>query len=467
MKSVACAPLTLLCLASIVSGDDWPQWLGPRRDAVWNEIGILSSFPEKGLTSLWRTPIAAGFSGPAVANGRVFVTDRVVSASRPNKKAGSERILCLNSADGRVLWKYEYDCEYAIDYPLGPRTTPVVTGANVYTLGAEGNLLCLDAKTGDVRWSHDLKKEYDTKSPTWGYAAHPLVDGQRLICMVGGKGSAVVSFDKDTGKELWRSLTCQQLGYCPPMIYEAGGKRQLIVWHGEAVNSLDIETGRLYWSHPIDTYMGMAIATPRKLGDLLFVSPPYNPPHMFRLMADKPGATLVWKGDSKAVRKPNAIGFDSCFGTPFAEAGHVYGSSAYGELICIRADTGERLWSTLEPNNGNKRQSSDIFIVKNGDRFFLYTEQGDLTIAKMTPNGYEQVSRTHLLDPTYATHGREVLWSHPAFANRCIYLRNDKEIICVSLAASAACREPAVRGDSLSPQRAKEVRRAGPSSNAK
>lgn len=428
MKTLFIVLLMLVSIPTSCRADDWPQWLGPQRDAIWRESGIVTAFPEKGLTARWRTPIAAGFSGPAVANGRVFVTDRIVPDPVKNKKAGSERVLCLDAADGKILWKHEYDCEYGIGYPLGPRATPNIDGGKAYTLGAEGHLFCLDFESGKVLWSHDLKKEYNTKSPIWGYAAHPLIDGQRLICMVGGKGSAVVAFDKDSGKELWRALDCKQLGYCPPMIYEAGGKRQLIIWHGEAVNSLDVETGKLYWSHPIDSYMGMAIATPRKLDDLLFVTLPYKQATMLRLAADKPDATVLWKGDRKE------IGFDSCFGTPFFEDGHVYGNCSHGELFCIRADTGEQLWRTLDPNKGHNRQSSDIFIVKNDDRFFLYTEQGDLIIAKMTPKGYEQVSRTHLLDPTYATHGRDVLWSHPAFANRSIYLRNDKEIICVPLA---------------------------------
>jgi outer membrane protein assembly factor BamB len=429
MKKPLFVGMALLSVAVGVRADDWPQWLGPQRDAVWRETGILRTFPEKGLTARWRAPIAAGFSGPAVANGRVYVTDRVLPEGAKDKKLGSERVLCLNAADGKVLWKYAYECVYGIDYPLGPRTTPRVHGGKVYTLGAVGHLLCLEADTGKVLWSHDLTREYATKSPLWGYAAHPLLEGPRLICMVGGTGSAVVAFDKESGKELWRALDTEQLGYCPPMVYEAGGKRQLIVWHGEAVNSLEPETGRLYWSHPVETYMGMAIAAPRRSGDLLFVTPPYHKSLMLRLTADKPGAEVLWRGD------PKKIGFDSCFGTPFPEGGYLYGTSSQGELFCIRAETGERLWSSLEPNKGNKRQSSDVFLVKNGDRFFLYTEQGDLIIAKLSPRGYQQVGRAHLLDPTFATHGRGVLWSHPAFANRGVYARNDREVICVSLAS--------------------------------
>jgi hypothetical protein len=104
--------------------------------------------------------------------------------------------------------------------------------------------------------------------------------------------------------------------------------------------------------------------------------------------------------------------------------------------MCIKADTGERLWSTLEANAVKKPQRcADIFVIKNGDRFFLVTEKGDLIIARLSPKGYEEISRAHMLDPTSSAFGRDVLWSHPAFANKSVYMRNDKEIICASLAA--------------------------------
>src|SRR5262245_46955193 len=117
MKKLPCAVLILFQAAVPSRADDWPQWLGPQRDGVWRETGILSAFPEKGLEARWRTQIAAGFSGPAVAKGRVFITDRVVPDPVKNRKAGSERVLCLDAADGKILWKHEYDCEYGIGYP--------------------------------------------------------------------------------------------------------------------------------------------------------------------------------------------------------------------------------------------------------------------------------------------------------------------------------------------------------------
>src|SRR6266851_1317369 len=271
--------------------DDWPQWLGPQRDGVWRETGIVEKFPEKGPLVRWRTPIAAGYSGPAVADGRVYVMDRLLAegtkapanVNSRGKLPGQERVLCLNESDGKILWKHEYDCTYTISYPLGPRTTSLVSDHKVYTLGAEGNLFCLDASNGKVVWAKDFKSEYGAQARLWGFYAKPLLDGHKLICMVGGKESTVVAFDKDSGKELWRALDAKELGYCPPMIYEAAGKRQLIIWHGQAVNGLDPETGKPYWTVPFASYMSMSISTPRKLGDYLFLTSTFGGSVMLRL----------------------------------------------------------------------------------------------------------------------------------------------------------------------------------------
>ena len=432
------ALVALLVLAVSARGDDWPQWLGPKRDSVWRETGILEKFPAGGPKVRWRAPVKAGYSGPAVAGGRVYHTDRVLaegtknppetSFTRPKGIPGTERVLCFNDADGKLLWQHEYDCPYTVGYPLGPRCTPVVAGGKVWTLGTEGHLFCLDAATGKVHWSKHFPKDYAAKTPVWGYAAHPLLDGSKLICLVGGEGSTVVAFDKDTGKELWKALSARDLGYCPPMIHERGGKRQLIIWHGEAVNGLDPETGKVYWTEPFETFQAMSISTPQLAGDYLFLTSTFGRSLMLKLKKDAPGAEVAWKGD------PKKTSFDSVFGSPFPEGDVFYGSNSEGELVCIRADTGERLWQTTAPT-GKKLRSADIFLVKNGDRFFLWTEKGDLIIARLSPKGYQEISRAHLLDPTSTAFGRDVLWCHPAFANRSVYVRNDKELVCVSLAA--------------------------------
>jgi outer membrane protein assembly factor BamB len=423
----------------VVRGDDWPQWLGPQRDGVWRETGIIDQFSAVGLKVRWRAPVGMGYTGPAVANGKVYVMDRFLQPGKKNPAnpfargsvPGNERVLCLDESDGKVLWKHEYDCPYTVSYPYGPRTTPTVHQGKVYTLGAEGHLYCFEADTGKIVWSRALKDDYKVPAPLWGFAAHPLVDGQKLICVVGGEGSTAVAFDKDTGQELWRALSAQEPGYCPPMIFEAGGKRQLIVWHPEAVNSLDPETGKLYWSQPFDVRSGLTIPTPRKTGDLLLVSSFYNGSMMLRLDAERPAAKLLWRGKSNSER--NTDGLHAIMCTPFVEDGYIYGACSYGQFRCLKAGTGERVWETYEPTGGENERWANAFVVKNGDRFFISNEEGDLIIAQLSPAGYRETSRTHLQDPTNPAPGRDVVWSHPAYANRSIYARNDKELICVSL----------------------------------
>jgi outer membrane protein assembly factor BamB len=434
----------ILALSAVLQlrADDWPQWLGPQRDSIWRETGIIQKFPTGGPPIRWRTPIDAGYSGPAVANGRVYITDRMLSTGASNPAdpfakstiPGIERIVCLDESSGKILWHHDYDCPYTVSYPAGPRATPLINDGKVYTLGAEGNLLCLDVKDGKVVWSHDFKKNYDIPTPMWGFSASPLLDGDRLICLVGGSNSTAVAFDKNTGREIWCALGSKEPGYCPPTIFQAGGKRQLIVWHPESVNSLNPETGAVYWSEPCKIKAGMTIPTPRKAGDLLFLTCFYNGSMMLKLDSAKPAETVLWQ--SQRISERNTTELHSTLGTPFIEDGYIYGVCSYGQLRCLKADTGERLWETLAATtpDGKEMRWANAFIVKNGGRFFLANEKGDLIIARLTPKGYEEISRAHLLEPTNTATGRDVVWSHPAFANKKIYARNDKEIICADLA---------------------------------
>jgi outer membrane protein assembly factor BamB len=430
----------VLLVCSAARADDWPQWLGPQRDGVWRETGILNKFPADGPPVRWRVPIGGGFAGPAVANGRVYITDRQLAQGKSNPSdpfarsqiPGNERVLCLNEPDGKILWQYDYDCPYTVSYPAGPRATPVVSGDKVYTLGAEGHLFCFDAQSGKVLWSHQFTKDYKIPTPLWGFAGHPLLDGNKLICLVGGEGSVAVAFDKDSGRELWRALTAKEPGYAPPVIIHAAGKRQLILWHPEAVNGLDPETGAVYWSQPFPTRQALIVSTPRLMNDMLFLTAFYD--GSLALKLDGPKPKVLWKSQKSSERDTDFLHSIMC--TPFLEDGHIYGVCSYGQLRCLEADTGERVWETMAATtDGKPVRWANAFLVKNGDRFFLFNEKGDLIIAKLTPRGYEELSRAHLLEPTGTAAGRAVVWSHPAFANRCVYARNDKEIVCASLSA--------------------------------
>ena len=450
MKSILQRPLNglsavvfsfLVLAAAIVRADDWPQWLGPQRDGVWRESGLVEKLPTNGLKFRWRTPIGGGYSGPAVVQGRVYVMDRQRATGAKNPAnafdrstiPGSERVLCLNEADGKILWQHEYAAAYGVSYAAGPRVTPAVAGGKVYTLGSEGDLVCLDAEKGTPLWSHDFKRDFGIKTPVWGFAGHPLVDGKKLICLAGGQGSVAVAYDKDTGQELWRALSAKEPGYAPPMIYEFGGQRQLIIWHPEAVNALNPETGKVIWTYPLTPSVrsGMTIPSPLKVGDRLFLTSFYNGSLLLRIGTN--GATPVWQ--SKKVSEMDTDGLHSVMATPLIEGGHIYSPCSYGQFRCLKLETGERLWETFAPTSGKSARWGHAFIVKQGNRSFIFSEKGDLIMAKLTPEKYKELSRAHLLDPVNRDPGRPVVWSHPAFANKSIYARNDQEIVCVSLAA--------------------------------
>ncbi len=442
------SPLVILAMSSSAHALDWPQWLGPQRDGVWREERILQKFPPGGPVVKWRADLGGGFSGPAVVGDRVYVMDRVGDKLAKGREApgkeglrGKERVLCLDAKSGKELWQHAYDCVYTIPYTNGPRCTPTVHQGKVYALGAMGDLHCLDAASGKVFWFVSLRNAYRIKPPFWGWAGHPLVDGDKVFCLVGGEGSAVVALHKDTGKELWKALTVEEIGYAPPVMIEAGGKKQLIVWHTEALNALDPETGKLYWSEPLPKDVqpvrpGITVATPKNLGDLLFVTAAHHGPLMMKLDAARPVAAVLWRGKSDDVSRPD--GLHSVMSTPVLAEGHVYGVCAFGELRCLKADTGERLWETHAATTGKRAFFGTAFLVRHAvaqaDRFFIFNDQGDLIVARLSPKGYEELDRAHLLDPVLFSRGRDVVWSHPAFANRCVYARNDKEMVCVSLA---------------------------------
>jgi outer membrane protein assembly factor BamB len=422
-----------LCFSSPITAQDWNQWMGTNRDGVWNDSGTLTSFPSSGPKVLWRAAVSNGYSGPAVAFGKVYVADYVKQAGDdtpdPGKRSelkGKERLLCLDAKTGDQVWAYEYDCDYKFSYPNGPRATPTVDGDRVYFLGAEGHLVCLNTVDGKKVWSHELKQEYAMDSaPHWGFAAHPLVDGDLLYCVVGGKGSVAVAFDKKTGTEKWRALDAKSPGYCPPTMIEAGGKKQLLIWHPESLNSLNPLTGEVYWSHAMKPAYDMSIIAPIKHDDYLYATALQGTSVLMKLDSTKPDATEVWSGHGPHPDHNPPLIIDE----------HIYGVDERGQMRCFDLITGERIWESLATApNGRPANSATGFVVKNGDHVYVMIETGELLIGKLSITGFEELGRAKILEPTSRTGNRKVVWSHPAFSDRCIFARNDQEIVCVSLA---------------------------------
>ena len=403
--------MVLLCASSLGLADDWPRWLGPRGDSIWRESDILSEIPEDGLKFKWRYPVGLGYSGPAVSNGKVYVMDYLKTSGDISNRAswkddlsGKERILCISAETGKLIWKHEYDQPYFLSYPAGPRCTPTVADGKVYTLGTEGNLNCLDAETGKQYWSKSFNESYGTTTPLWGYAAHPLVVGSRVFCIVGGEGSVAVAFNKDTGEEEWRALSAAERGYCPPSMIESGGKQQLLIWHGESLNSLSPMTGEVYWSSAIKPSFGLTVAAPRLLGSLLFVSGMSSTSALLKLNDEKPGFETLWRGKSTTSVHCNNS-------TPVMTETMIFGCDVESSaLIGVRVVDGERLWQTKSPTVGDlkKARHGTVFIVRylDTDRYFLFSETGDLILAEMTASGYREIGRQQVLEPTNSTGGR-------------------------------------------------------------
>jgi len=429
--------LSLILLPAVSAyGDDWPQWLGPKRDGVYRETGVITEIPPAGFPVRWRADVGHGYSGPAVADGKVYVMDYQIEDGQLtndpggiNRLNGKERVLCFNANTGEPIWEYAYDQPYSISYAGGPRCTPTVQGGRVYTLGAEGRLTCLDATTGKEVWYKSLTLEYDTKTPIWGFASHPLVEGDLVYTLAGGEDSVCVALDKHTGKEVWRALSALKPGYAPPTMISHGGTRQLLIWHPESLNSLDPSTGEVYWSVPLRPSAGMSIIGPRKLGKYLYVSAMGNISALLELDQTRPHAEVVWRGIAK-----NSVYCSNS--TPFLEDGTIYGCDIEtGALIAADMKDGTRLWQTTKPTDNSPRRSrhATVFLVKHEERFLLFNELGDLILAKLSPEGYEELGRQHVLDPTNEAFGRPVAWAFPAFAQKCMFARNDKELVCLKL----------------------------------
>jgi outer membrane protein assembly factor BamB len=421
-KTLLAAILTLpLLLSAAVRAEDWPQWRGPNRDSVCSDTRLLESFPAEGLKVRWRVPVGWGFSSPVVAQGRVYLADSAVV-----KPKAKERVHCFDESTGATLWSHVYDVAYedwAFDptQEVGPVATPIVQNSKIYAVGRLGHLFCLDARKGEVLWQKNLEKDYHVAFAPG--APSPLIEGDLLILFIGGKPSAcVIAVHKDTGQEAWKALD-ESLTFSSPIVISSGGKKQLIVWTQESVTSLDPATGTTYWSQRLLTSSEYAVSTPVFHQDRLLIGG-----LMFQLDSDKPAATVLWPASKVPSRR-----IFSHTSTAFFQGDYLYSAKSSGELICVEASTGKPVWEST--NVTDLKSGASIHLTPNGDSVLLYTDKGELVRAQLTPQGYKEISRTAVLEPTFPFAGRKVTWSPPAYANRHIFARNGKELICASIAA--------------------------------
>ena len=449
-KLTGCVAAVLAIGCPSIFADDWPQWRGPNRDGVWHETGIIEAFAGPQIEHAWRAEVSNGYSGPTVADGRVYLTDRVVEPEEV------ERVLCFDAATGEALWTHAYETTYrSVGYRDGPRTSVTIADGRAYAFGTMGHFRALDAVTGELLWKKDPGVDYDIPMPSFGMCAAPIVVGDKVIVQMGAReGACIVAMDTRTGVERWRALD-DRASYSAPILIEQGGQPVLVCWTGGHIAGLNPGTGEVLWALETPPRKGVInIATPIVDGDRMFLTSFYDGSYMLRLGQDAPSIETIWRRVGRSEFRTDAL--HSINSTPLMLGDHVYGVDSYGEFRCLEASTGDRVWEDLSVVP--KARWATIHMVRNGNRVWMFNELGELIITELSPNGLHQVSRAKLIGPTAGqytgtfsavnnpnaggdgpkamfTNDTGVTWSHPAFANRHVFVRNDSYLVCANLAA--------------------------------
>jgi outer membrane protein assembly factor BamB len=399
-------------IAAPALAGDWPQWLGPDRNGVSAETGLLTAWPEAGPEVLWRARLGKGFSGIAVAADRLYTM---------YADEGNEYVVCLDADDGEQLWRVKtggyYQEKQGGD---GPRSTPLVDGEIVYVLSAEGTLHALAADTGGKIWQKSLVEEFASKVPRWGFSTSPLVEGDLLFVEVGGikgnilvnmvvkraAGTTVAAIDKKTGRTVWTSLK-DKMSYSSPIAYMVNGARQVAFFTAYALVGLSPKDGRLLWRFPWKTRYDVSAATPVFVApDRIFISSGGNGA-VVRIKED--GVEEVWKNRE----------MKNHFGTSVHLDGYLYGFDE-SILKCIDVQTGEEKWKT-------RGYAKGTLIAADGHLIVL-GEQGNLGLVEATPERFDERAGAQVMNAR--------CWTVPSLAEGILYLRDETEIVAVDLRQS-------------------------------
>lgn len=371
---------------------------------------MAEDWPEEGLEVRWKRSIGGGYAGVSVTGRHVVTLDRQKSPKEV------ERILCFDAETGETLWTHEDPVEYGkLDYGTGPRAAPTIHDGRVYTVGAVGQMNCLDLASGRVLWSTHFLKDRFGRLQEWGYSGSPFIFEDLVIVQPGAEfAGSIAALDRKTGATIWSALS-DAAGYSTPILIEVGNRPQLVCWTPSHVRALDPRRGLPLWSVPYPVTYGVSIATPAFHQGTLVVCGYWEGSKAIRPAADG-SATLLWE-ENRFLR--------GLMSQPLCRDGHVYLLDKQHGLTCFELSTGKKLWDdghALTPRGRNPHAA--LVSLDGTDRVVALNANGELVLARLSPEGYEEKARAKILGET---------WAHPAFTGERVYARSDTEIVCVAL----------------------------------
>lgn len=377
----------------------WPQWRGPARDGVLAGWSAPARWP-KALTRTWRVPVGLGHAAPLVADGRTYVFAR---------QGGQEVLRALDLASGRTLWRQAYDQPYemhpaAREHGEGPKSTPVLAGGTLCTLGIAGVLSCHEAASGRLLWRKDFKGRVRSVAPAFGTAQSPLVEAGLLFLHVGHEDAgALVALDLTNGRERW-AWQGDGPGYASPMLMELGGRRQLVTFTHRSLAGFDSTRGTLLWQLPFSTPYDQNAVTPLASGGRLLYS---------GLEQGLRAAELVGQGGALRLEtRWEARDVGLYMSSPVLADGRVFGFSHRnrGQFFGLDASDGRVVWRS--PG----RQAENASLIAAGGLILATTTEGTLLVWRANAASYAPLATYQVADSP--------VWAHPALADRTLLVKD-------------------------------------------
>lgn len=404
--------LSIAAAAASIQAAPWPQWLGPHRDGLCQETGLLQEWPDGGPPLVWKTTgLGGGYTTPSFAHGLIYGMGYV---------EGDEVVWALDEETGRTEWQTRTAAAFTdMGYNEGPRCTPTVDGDLVFTLGAGGNLACLDAHTGKLLWQQDLKKDFGGKMMSkWGYSESPLVDGDQVVCTPGGSKGSVAAFNKRTGKLIWQSAdVTDDASYASLVIAEFGGIRQYVALSNASVYGVAAEDGALLWRAPRKGRTAV-VPTPIISGNRVYVTSGYGVGcHCFEIThaAGKFSARQLYANKTMVNHHGGVVLVD----------GHLYGYSDGKGWVCQDLETGKMVW------NEKEKLGKGAILYADGRLYLRYEgSRGTLALIECSPDGYVEKGRFDQPD-----RAKQRSWPHPVIHNGRLYVRDQGLLLAYDVKA--------------------------------